>query len=740
MRLKTIPLYAVLAFAACTSPNQSSNMTEDYTQYVNPFIGTDFTGNTYPGAQVPFGMVQLSPDNGLPGWDRISGYFYPDSTIAGFSHTHLSGTGAGDLYDVSFMPVTLPYKEAEAPLGIHSKFSHANESAYAGYYQVKLDDYNINVELTATERCGIQRYTFPKAEAVIFLNLSKAINWDATQDSHIEAIDSATIRGYRYSDGWARGQKIYFCTRFSRPFNAMTIDSTAIEKDGKRIGTGVIARFDYTTEENEQITLATAISGVSMEGAAKNLQAEAPDNNFDTYLEKAKDMWNKELAKIQIDTPDKDEKTVFYTALYHSMLAPTIYSDVDGSYYGPDKQVHHADGWTNYSTFSLWDTYRASHPLFTYTQPERTNDMVKSFLAFYEQNGRLPVWNFYGSETDMMIGYHAVPVIVDAYLKGIGDFDAEKALAACVATANIDEYRGIGVHKKKGYIPYDLHDQYNNENWSLSKTLEYAFDDYCIAEMAKKMGKEDIAKQFYARAANYKNVYNPATSFMQPRDMKGNFIENFKADEYTPHICESNGWQYFWSVQHDVNGLIELTGGKDRFAQKLDSMFTFHPTDKDELPIFSTGMIGQYAHGNEPSHHVAYLYNAAGQPWKGQQYISQITHELYTNTPAGLCGNEDCGQMSAWYVFSAMGFYPVNPVSGMYEIGSPAFPKVQLHLNNGKTFTVIAENASRENCYIQSIKLNGVAYDKSYITHQQIMEGATLEIKMGNKPGYIWYK
>ena len=438
------------------------------------------------------------------------------------------GTGAGDLYDVSFMPVTLPYKEAEAPLGIHSKFSHANESAYAGYYQVKLDDYNINVELTATERCGIQRYTFPKAEAAIFLNLSKAMNWDATQDSHIEAVDSVTIRGYRYSDGWARGQKIYFCTRFSHPFNAMTIDSTAIEKDGKRIGTGVIARFDYTTEENEQITLATAISGVSMEGAAKNLQAEAPDNNFDTYLEKAKDMWSKELAKIQIDTPDKDEKTVFYTALYHSMLAPTIYSDVDGSYYGPDKQVHHADGWTNYSTFSLWDTYRASHPLFTYTQPERTNDMVKSFLAFYEQHGRLPVWNFYGSETDMMIGYHAVPVIVDAYLKGIGDFDAEKALAACVATANIDEYRGIGVYKEKGYIPYDLHDQYNNENWSLSKTLEYAFDDYCIAEMAKKMGKEDIAKQFYARAANYKNVYNPATSFMQPRDMKGNFIENFK--------------------------------------------------------------------------------------------------------------------------------------------------------------------------------------------------------------------
>ena len=430
---------------------------------------------------------------------------------------------------------------------------------------------------------------------------------------------------------------------------------------------------------------------------------------------------------------------VFYTALYHSMLAPTIYNDVDGAYYGPDKQVHQADGWTNYSTFSLWDTYRAAHPLFTYTQPERTNDMIKSFLAFYEQNGRLPVWNFYGSETDMMIGYHAVPVIVDAYLKGIGDFDAEKALEACVATANLDHYRGIGLYKEKGYIPYNIKDEYNTENWSLSKTLEYTFDDFCIAEMAKKMGKEDIAKEFYTRAGYYKNVYNPATSFMQPRDDKGNFIANFKADEYTPHICESNGWQYFWSAQHDIKGLIDLVGGKERFEQKLDSMFTFHPTDKDELPIFSTGMIGQYAHGNEPSHHVSYLFNAVNQPAKTQKYVAEIMHNLYTNTPAGLCGNEDCGQMSAWYVFSAMGFYPVNPVSGMYELGTPLFPKTELHLVNGKTFTVIAKGVSRENIYIQSVKLNGQPYDKSYITHEQIMSGATLELEMGSTPGTAWY-
>ena len=732
-----LTLLSLFILSACTSARQEST---DYTRYVNPFIGTDFTGNTYPGAQVPFGMVQLSPDNGLPGWDRISGYFYPDSTIAGFSHTHLSGTGAGDLYDISFMPVTLPYKEAEAPLGIYSRFSHNDESATAGYYQVVLKDYGIHVELTATERCGIQRYTFPEAEAAVFLNLKKAMNWDFTVDSHIEAIDSVTIQGYRYSDGWARNQRIYFRSRFSKPFASMEIDTTAITKDGKRIGTATVARFDFHTKAGEQILVSTAISGVSMEGAAKNLQAEVPDNDFDKYREAARDNWNRQLSKIEIKSNDANNRANFYTALYHSMLAPTIYNDVDGAYYGPDKQVHQANGWVNYSTFSLWDTFRAAHPLFTYTEPERVNDMVKSFLAFYEQNGRLPVWNFYGSETDMMIGYHAVPVIADAYLKGIGNFDAEKALAACVATANIDHYRGIGLYKKTGYIPYNVADGYNAENWSLSKTLEYAYDDYCIARMAEKLGKKEIADEFYQRSQNYKNVYNPTTSFMQPRDDKGVFIKDFKADEYTPHICESNGWQYFWSVQHDIDGLIKLVGGKERFTQKLDSMFTFHPSADDELPLFSTGMIGQYAHGNEPSHHVIYLYNKVGQPWKTQEYAAKVMNELYLNTPAGLCGNEDCGQMSAWYVFSAMGFYPVDPVSGQYEIGTPLFPEIKMHLANGKTFTVLAPNVSKENIYIRSVKLNGKPYDKSYITHQQIMNGDTFDFEMDNRPGTVWYK
>ena len=732
-------LVSLLALGACTS-TPSSCSSSDYTQLVNPFIGTDFTGNTYPGAQAPFGMVQLSPDNGLSGWDRISGYFYPDSTIAGFSHTHLSGTGAGDLYDILYMPVTLPYNEtAEGNLGIYSKFSHNDEEASAGYYRVKLQDYNINVELTATPRCGIQRYTFPKAESMVVLNLKKAMNWDFTMDSQIEIVDSCNIRGYRFSEGWARGQKVYFAARFSTPFKSVEITDADIKLKGQQVGTSKVARFMFDTEEGEQITIVTALSGVSIEGAEKNLNAEAPHNDFDKYLAAAKADWNKQLGRIQVKGAQADDQVNFYTALYHSMIAPTIYSDVDGKYYGPDKQVHQADGWVNYSTFSLWDTFRAAHPLFTYTEPARVNDMVKSFIAFYEQNGRLPVWNFWGSETDMMIGYHAVPVIVDAYLKGIGDFDAEKALQACVATANIDEYRGIGSYKTRGFIPFNVTDQYNSENWSLSRTLEYAFDDFCIAEMAKKMGKTDIANEFYKRSQNYRNVFNPATGFMQPIDDKGVFQRDFNPDEYTAHICESNAWHYFWSVQHDINGLVSLTGGQDKFAAKLDSMFTYIPAGNEELPIFSTGMIGQYAHGNEPSHHVIYLYNKVRQPWKAQKYAAQVMHELYFNAPAGLCGNEDCGQMSAWYVFSAMGFYPVNPVSGEYEIGTPLFPEMRLNLDNGKTFTVLAPNVSRENIYIQSVKMNGQPYDKSYITHQQIMDGATIEFVMGNQPGEIWY-
>lgn len=739
---RSIP-FALLAAALTWSCNSAGDTAKpDFASKVNPFIGTDFTGNTYPGAQAPFGMVQLSPDNGLSGWDRIAGYFYPDSTIAGFSHTHLQGTGAGDLYDISFLPVTLPYNEAEGELGIHSKFSHDSEQAEAGYYKVTLEDYNIDVELTATERVGIQRYTFPGGDAAVLLNLAKAMNWDATLDTRINIVDSVTIEGYRFSTGWARDQKLFFRARFSKPWKDAVIDTTAITAKETGIPTGGIATvacFNYDTTKGEQLTITTALSCVSLEGAALNLEAEAPTNDFDKYRNLTRNNWNTQLGKIEVEGDSINDVVNFYTALYHTMTAPTIYADVDGKYRGPDKQIHQANGWTNFSTFSLWDTFRAEHPLLTYTEPERTNSMVKSFLAFYEQNGRLPVWNFQGGETDMMIGYHAVPVIVDAYLKGIGDFDTEKALEACITTANIDEYRGIGSYKKNGYIPYDVVDPYNADNWSMSRTLEYAYDDHCIARMAEKMGKEDIAKQFYARAQNFKNVFNPTTGFMQPRDSKGNWQPGFNPDEYTQHICESNGWQYLWSVQHDIPSLIELIGGKERFAQKLDSMFTYTPANNDGLPIFSTGMIGQYAHGNEPSHHVIYLYNKVSQPWKTAQYAAKVMHELYFNAPAGLCGNEDCGQMSAWYVMSAMGFYPVDPASGEYEIGTPLFKEVKLHLDNGKTFTVKAPDVNRENIYVKNATVNGKPYDKSYITHEMIMNGDTVELEMTSETGHCWY-
>lgn len=736
MRHKEV-LYACLfslgGFFSCSSPDQGID--SGWVQYTNPMIGTDFTGNTYPGAQVPFGMVQLSPDNGLPGWDRISGYFYPDSTIAGFSHTHLSGTGAGDLYDISFMPVTWPIKEADSPLGIYSTFSHNDEAASAGYYRVLLKDYNINVELTATERCGIQRYTFPEANSSIILNLKKAMNWDFTLDTHIEVVDSRTIRGYRHSMGWSPEQHVYFQTRFSRPFDSFEMDTSAIiTMDKGRIGTATIARFNFNTHKDEEILVTTALSGVSMEGAALNMEKEAPKDDFDYYYQQAVKKWDNQLGKIEVSSEDGDLKTVFYTALYHAMLAPTLYSDVDGKYFGPDGKIHQAEDWDNYSTFSLWDTFRASHPLFTYIEPERVNDMIECFLHFYEQSGALPLWNLYGWETNMMIGYHAVPVIVDAYLKGVGNFDAEKALEACIASANRDDYHGIGFYKTHGYVPSD------KENWSLSKTMEYAYDDYCIAKMAEAMGKSEIAETFYRRSQNYKNTFNPASSFMQPRDSKGNFMDNYDPEEYIEDICESNGWQYYWYVPHDIDGLISLTGGMERFGERLDSMFTYEPTDRTKLPIFSTGMIGQYAHGNEPGHHIIYLFNRINQPWKTQKYAAEVMRSLYTNEPSGLCGNEDCGQMSSWYVFSALGFYPVDPISGRYEIGSPLFPEAKLHLGNGKTFTIIAHNAGEENPYIQSVHVNGKPYDKSYITHQMIMQGDTVSFEMGNQPGPVWYK
>ena len=717
MKKRLIIIFAVLLCATVTAH------TTDYASLVNPLIGTDYKGNVYPGAQAPFGMVQLSPDNGLPGWDRIAGYFYPDSTIAGFSHTHLSGTGAGDLYDISFLPVTHPLRKDEKPLGVHSMFSHEREECEAGYYRVYLDSYDIDVELTATERCGIQRYIYPTDTAIVLLNLAKAMNWDATTDTHIAIVDSFTIEGYRFSNGWAREQQVYFRTRFSRPIATFKCDNAMIMRDGNIWMKPGVIEMTFALDKSKELTVITALSGTGLEGAAKNIKAEAPHNDFDLYRTQTREKWNKELGKIEIEGGTDDQRICFYTALYRTMIAPTLFCDVDGKYRGADGKNHEADGWQNYSTFSLWDTFRAAHPLYTITTPERVDDMVNSFIAFYNEHGRLPVWNMWGSETDMMIGYHSVPVIADAYLKGIGGFDAEKALEACVATANSDNYRGIGFYKENGYVPYDVTDPYNADNWAMSRTLEYAFDDYCIARLADAMGRDSIAEVFYKRSGNWRNQYNPNTTFMQPRDSNGEFQPEFNPDEYTQHICESNAWHYMWSVQHDIDGLITLMG-REIFEQKLDSMFTYSPAANADLPIFSTGMIGQYAHGNEPSHHVAYLFNKIGKPEKTQQYVSQIMNEFYRNTPDGICGNEDCGQMSAWYVMSAMGIYPTNPCGGEYELGVPLFSDVKIHLDNGKTFTVKSRKTGKNRALLNGSRITGTS-----ITHNDIMNGGVLKFE-----------
>lgn len=699
MKIERKYIHALLFCGLIAASSLQSCMVSNngLTQCVNPFIGTDYTGNTYPGAQVPHGLVQLSPDNGLPGWDRIAGYFYPDSTIAGFSHTHLSGTGAGDLYDISFMPVVEPVIEADAPLGIHSKFSHDSEKAYAGYYKVNLSDYNIDVELTATEHCGIQQYTWPSTEGRVILNLAKATNWDATKSTDIEIIDSLTIKGYRFSDGWARNQKVWFETRFSQPFYKVDIDTVGAH----------VAKFSFKTYPGEKLVVVTAISGTDAQGAHNNLTAEAPHNDFSRYLEDATAKWNNILGKIEIDTDDADERTIFYTALYHCLLAPVVFSDADGRYRGPDGKVHQcAEGHKHYSTFSLWDTYRAAHPLYTIIEPAAAADMAQSLVDFSRQNGRLPVWNMWASETDMMIGYHSVPVIAEAFLKGLPGIDGKEALDECVKTARKDDYRSIGEYRSLGFVPCDI-----DSTWSMSKTLEYAYDDYCIAMLARHLGNDSIYNEFAQRTANYRDVFNPATGFMQPRLADGRFVEPFNPQDYTEDICESNAWQYLWSVQHDIPGLVDLLGGKDAFEQKLDRFFT-EEADTASLPLFCTGMIGQYAHGNEPSHHVAYLYNYTDHPEKGREYLRQIMTNLYKNTPDGLCGNEDCGQMSAWYVLSALGFYPVNPVSCEYETGCPLYKTAKIHLDNGKTLTI----NKKDNSNTRKIK------------HTGLMKGGTIEL------------
>lgn len=694
------PYLYLLAFAlvAChNSSEEKESVKEELTNYVNPFIGTDGTGNTYPGAMTPFGMVQLSPDIGIPGWDRISGYFYPDSIITGFSHTHLSGTGAGDLYDVLLMPTNSRFNERiEANNRLpFSYFSHQHETATAGYYSVDLLSYGIKAELTATPRVGVQRYTFPKDEqSKITVDLGYSINWDKPTETYLKVVDNTTLEGYRFSTGWARNQKVYFVIKLSKPF--LDKEFTEEKENGKANRSKMVLR--YATADNETIVVKTALSMHSIAGAYKNMEAEAPHFAFDDYREAARNLWERQLQKITVEGGTKEQKTIFYTMLYQSMLAPNLFSDADA----PEKR---------YDTFSLWDTFRAAHPLYTLLHREASADFIKSFLAHYRENGVLPVWSMQGGETNMMIGYHAVPIIVDAYFKNI-PMDIPLAYEACKQSAMVKE-REIGLYQQYGYVPYDL--DKSDENWSVSKTLEYAYDDWCIAQFAKSLGKEQDAAYFAKRAENWRNLFDGKTTFFCPKDSKGQFIKPFNPKDYSKYFCESNAWHYRWFVPHNILGLRDAMGGTDAFEQKLDSMFTLAVTPDEKLPIFSTGMIGQYVHGNEPSHHVAYLYHFTNHPEKASQRVTEILNTQYKNTPNGHCGNEDCGQMSSWYVLSALGFYPLNPSDGRYYLTTPLFDKATLHLENGKTFTIEKGKKAGE------IRFNGKPFHRNYINYDEIL-------------------
>ncbi len=730
--ISSIRYIFVLLFILLISCGNHEVKEDKLTTYVNPFIGTDGPGNTYPGATVPFGMVQLSPDIGIPGWDRIAGYYYQDSIISGFSHTHLTGTGAGDLYDILVMPTNSRYSERikENNFKPFSHFSHENEEAAPGYYSVDLLDFGIKAELTATARTGIHRYTFPKDSlSQIHVDLGYALNWDSPTDTYINIINSTTIEGYRKSTGWAKDQRIYFTMELSKPFDSYTLfrNDTVVQNSEKAKNTKVVLNFK--TDENEQIVLKTGLSTANLSGSKKSIVKEVPDFNFDTYRKKATTIWEQELQKIEIETNDQNKKALFYTMLYQSMLAPTLLSDHNGNYKGANDTIMQATNFDRYDTFSLWDTYRAAHPLYTVLHPERVSDMVNSLLAHYKETGLLPVWSMQGNETNMMIGYHAVPVVVDAYFKKIKNFDAALAYEACKGSA-MDSTRQIDVYKKLGYIPIDQ----GHDNWSVSKTLEYAYDDWCIARFAKDLNKIDDYNYFLKRSENWRNVYDSVSTFMRPKLPNGQFLQEFKPKDYSEHFCESNAWHYFWSVPQNIEGLIDQVGGKEPFEKKLDSMFTLNPLPDDKLPIFSTGMIGQYAHGNEPSHHVGYLYNYVGKPWKSQERIREILETQYRNEPNGLCGNEDCGQMSSWYIFSSLGFYPMNPAQGVYTFGSPLFQKVSINLENERKFIVETLHNSDENVYIQSVTLNGQTIERNYIMHSEIMNGGTLVFTMGPNP------
>ena len=687
----------------------------DYVQYVDPMIGTGGHGHTFPGATVPFGMVQLSPDTRVDGsWDGCSGYHYSDSIIYGFSHTHLNGTGCSDYGDIMIMPMMgQPTYDNKI---YSSKFSHHNEKVSAGYYSVKLDDDNIDVELTATTRVGFHKYTFNKNdEASIILDL---LHRDKLLEGSIKIVDNSTVEGIRRSEAWVTNQVVYYRISFSKPFENKKINSE--NKNDLNAG------FSFKVKKGESVFVKVSLSTVSVEGAKKNMEAELPGWDFEKIKKDAELLWNKELSKIEITSDDKDKLKTFYTALYHTMIQPNVNMDVDGMYRGRDNTIHKAEGFTYYSVFSLWDTFRAAHPLYTIIDRKRTLDFIKTFLAQYKDGGRLPVWELASNETDCMIGYHSASVIADAATKGINDFDLNLALEAMKKSATWN-HLGLPAYIDHGYIGVE------DENESVSKTVEYAYDDWCIAQTAKLMNKQDDYDTYMKRSQYWKNVFDPATGFMRPKK-NGGWLTPFEPREVNNNFTEGNSWQYTFFVPQDIDGLVKAMGGSDKFEKQLDNLFTASTKTTGREQVDISGLIGQYAQGNEPSHHMAYLYDFVGKPYKTQKLIHGILTDFYKPTPDGLIGNEDCGQMSAWYVLSSLGIYEVTPGSKHFMIGTPLFKQAKIHLENGKEFIVNANNLSDTNFYIKSTILNGRKNSESFISYADIFNGSTINFEMGAAP------
>ena len=724
-------LLSVCAFSLTLATLQAGEITK----YVNPFIGTGaidggLSGNNYPGATSPFGMIQLSPDTSeAPNWGDASGYDYNRNTIFGFSHTRLSGTGASDLIDITLMPTSSGRTS--------SAFTHDEEKARPGYYQVMLKDENINAELTTTQRNGIHRYQYPAGkDAEIILDMDHSADkgsWGRRIiNSQIRILNDHAVEGYRIITGWAKLRKIYFYMEFSSPILTSTLSGRVHENTAVINGTNLHGCFRFGQLNGKPLTCKVALSSVSMENARQNMEQEAPHWDFDRYVAAADADWEKQLGKIEVKGTEV-QKEIFYTALYHTMIQPNTMSDVNGEYMAADYTTRKvANNETHYTTFSLWDTFRASHPLYTLLEPERVTDFVKSMIRQYEYYGYLPIWQLWGQDNYCMIGNHSIPVITDAILKGIPGIDMEKAYEA-VYNSSVTSHPNspFEVWEKYGFMPENIQTQ------SVSITLEQAFDDWCVAQLAAKLNKDADYQRFHKRSEYYRNLFHPKTKFFQSKNDKGEWIEPFDPYQYGGNgghpFTEGNAWQYFWYVPHNIQALMELTGGTKAFEQKLDTFFT-STYKSEQMNHNASGFVGQYAHGNEPSHHVAYLYNFAGQPWKTQKYVSHILNTLYNNTSSGYAGNDDCGQMSAWYVFSAMGFYPVNPADGRYIIGSPLLDECTLKLAGNKEFRIRTIRKSPEDIYIQSVTLNGKKHKDFFITHQDIMNGGTMVFKMGKKP------